>query len=93
MSDLSPITAMRQRAELADTLCWIEQWEYSDLAEAFADIELGDKEILRAVREDDRAELGEIIMRRLIQWAADNKGEPVNQRVERALDNRERMGK
>jgi hypothetical protein len=90
MSDLSAITAMRQRADLADTLCWIEHWEYADLAEAFADIELNDREILEAVRNDDRAELGDIIMRRLIQWAMDNKGEPVNQRVDRLLDNRAR---
>jgi hypothetical protein len=84
------IAAIKRRTELADTLCWIENWEYSDLADAVADIELADREILEAVRNDDRAELGDIIMRRLIQWASDNKGEPVNQRVDRLLDNRAR---
>jgi hypothetical protein len=91
MSDLSAINAMRQRAELADTLCWIEQWEYSDLAEAFADIELNDREIIEAVKSDDRAELGDIIMRRLIEWASENKGEPVNHKLERSIDYKSRV--
>lgn len=90
MTDLSQITAMRQRADLHDTMNWVESWGYMELAEAFADIDLNDQEILSAVRNDDRAELGDIIMRRLIRWASDNKGEPVNERVERLLDNRAR---